>query len=146
MTIRLQFQTENAAIIFFFLILHGSVSGQRVITIGFGGRPLHLRRPRRDDRIILILLFNVRHLPIIVVIAIDLLEFLIIGLLRPDNALQALLGQRVDDAAIGLKISLDLTLHPHHESRVHPHIVVFGTTDLVRHLDLRRGATNVRFG
>jgi len=52
----------------------------------------------------------------------------------------------MDNAAVGMVISLDLRLHPYDETRVHSHVVVFGPADFVGQLNFGGGAMDVRSG
>ena len=119
-----------------------------------------MRRPRRIDDVLVVL--DVRHLPaasasaavgiavvivaVVVVVLILRVELVVPRLLRPHDALQALLEQGVDDATVIAKIARDLILHPHDQARVHPNVVVFGASDLVGELELRGGALDVSRG
>lgn len=91
--------------------------------------------------------FHMRHFPaIIAILEICKLKLIVVRLLRPNHTLQTLLGQRMDDAAVGLETTLDLTLHPHDETGVHSYIIVFGAADFVGHLEFGGGAADVGFG
>jgi len=52
----------------------------------------------------------------------------------------------MDNATVGIVISLDLRLHPYDEAGVHSHVVVFGAADFVGQLNFGGGSMDVGSG
>ncbi len=69
------------------------------------------------------------------------LELALVGGLRPEYLLKAVLGEGVDVPGLDA-----LRLHPHDESYAHAHVLVLGTSDVVGELQLRPGTVDVGFG